>query len=115
MNSETKSLFSLLCHPFQRIRKELIGAGILKYPVSFQVDVSNKQCLKKGGPSCRLNYEMQSGHVIRVKTTDDGTPQLSFERDLRIDLRDINDKPRDLQLSNNLVKENATTTSPFGR
>ncbi|XP_068740239.1 protocadherin Fat 4-like [Montipora capricornis] len=79
------------------------------------VAVSNKQCLKQGGPSCRLNYEMQSSNVIRVKTTDDGTPQLSFEKDLRIDLRDINDKPRDLQLSNNQVKENATTTSPFGR
>ena len=115
MNSETKSLFSLLCHKECVIGKELIGAGILKYPVSFQVAVSNKQCLKQGGPSCRLNYEMQSSHVIRVKTTDDGTPQLSFEKDLRIDLRDINDKPRDLQLSNNQVKENATTTSPFGR
>lgn len=53
--------------------------------------------------------------MIRVKTTDDGTPQLSFEKDFRIDLRDVNDKPRDLQLSDNKVKENATSNTLIGR
>ena len=77
--------------------------------------ISNKQCLSQGGSSCLLNYEKQKSHVIRVKTTDDGTPQLSFEKDLRIDLRDVNDMPRDLQLSNNRVKENAKTSALIGR
>lgn len=62
-----------------------------------------------------MNYETQNSHVIRVKTTDDGTPQLSFEKDFRIDLRDVNDKPRDLQLSDNKVKENATSNTLIGR
>ena len=77
--------------------------------------ISNKQCLSQGGSSCLLNYEKQRSHVIRVKTTDDGTPQLSFEKDFRIDLRDVNDMPRDLQLSNNRVKENAKTNALIGR
>lgn len=77
--------------------------------------VSNKQCLSQGGSSCLLNYEAQKRHMIRVKTTDDGTPQLSFEKDFSIDLRDVNDKPRDLQLSNNKVKENAKINTLIGR
>ena len=76
--------------------------------------ISNKQCLSQGGSSCLLNYEAQKRYVIRVKTTDDGTPQQSFEKDLSIDLRDVNDKPRDLQLSNNKVKENANMSTLVG-
>ena len=77
--------------------------------------VSNKQCLSQGGASCLLNYEAQKRHVIRVKTTDDGTPQLSYEKDFNINLRDVNDKPRDLQLSSNKVKENAKINKLIGR
>lgn len=83
--------------------------------LSQKVAPSNKQCLKLGGSSCVLNYEAQSSHVIRVKATDNGTPQKSFEKDIRIILRDVNDQPRDLQLSNNQVKENATRTTVIGR
>lgn len=53
--------------------------------------------------------------MIRVKTTDDGTPQLSFEKDFNIDLRDVNDMPRDLHLSNNKVKEDAKNNTVIGR
>lgn len=77
--------------------------------------MSNKQCLELGGSFCVLNYEAQSSHVIRVKATDNGTPQQSCEKDLRIILRDVNDQPRNLQLSNNQVKENATNTTVIGR
>ena len=62
-----------------------------------------------------MNYEAQKRYMIRVKTTDDGAPQLSFEKDFSIDLRDVNDKPRNLQLSNNKVKENAKINSLIGR
>lgn len=81
----------------------------------FKVAISNKQCLNQGGSSCLLNYEAQNRHVIRVKTTDDGTPQLSFEKDFSINLRDVNDKPRDLQLSSNKVKEDAKNNTLIGR
>ena len=77
--------------------------------------ISNKQCLNQGGSSCLLNYEKQKSHIIRVKTTDDGNPQLSYEANFRIDVRDINDMPRDLQLSNNQVKEDAKINTLIGR
>ena len=80
-----------------------------------QVAISNKQCLSQGGSSCLLNYEKKRSHIIRVKTTDDGSPQLSYEENFRIDVRDINDMPRDLQLSNNQVKENAKINTLIGR
>ena len=77
--------------------------------------ISNKQCLSHGGSSCLLNYEKQKIHTIRVKTTDNGSPQLSYEENFRIDVRDINDMPRDLQLSNNQVKEDAKINTLIGR
>ena len=77
--------------------------------------ISNKQCLSQGGSSCFLNYEEQKIHTIRVKTTDNGSPQLSYEENFRIDVRDINDMPRDLQLSNNQVKEDAKINTLIGR
>ena len=80
-----------------------------------QVAISNKQCLSQGGSSCLLNYEKKRSHIIRVKTTDDGSPQLSYEENFRIDVRDINDMPRDLQLSNNQVKENVKINTLIGR
>jgi len=91
------------------------GVNVEIFNFSFQVAISNKQCLSQGGSSCLLNYEKQKSHVIRVKTTDDGTPQLSFEKDFRIDLRDVNDMPRDLQLSSNRLKENAKNNTLIGR
>ena len=77
--------------------------------------ISNKQCLSQGGSSCLLNYEKRKNHIIRVKTTDNGSPQLSYEKNFRIDVRDINDVPRDLQLSNNQVKEDAKISTLIGR
>ena len=83
--------------------------------LNFQVAISNKQCLSQGGSSCLLNYEQQQSHVIRVKTTDDGTPQLSYESNFRMYLRDINDMPRNLQLSNNRLNEDAKNNTLIGR
>ena len=80
----------------------------------FKVAVPNKQCLNQGGSSCLLNYEARKRYVIRVKATDDGSPPLSFEKDFGIDVRDVNDKPRDFQLSSNKVKENATINTLIG-
>ena len=82
---------------------------------AIQVAPSNAQCLNQGGSSCLLNYESQKQHTIRLRTTDNGNPPMSYEKDFVIDLRDVNDKPRELQLSNNKVKENATINSVIGR
>ena len=76
--------------------------------------ISNKECLSQGGSSCLLNYEKQKTRIIRVKTTDNGSPQLSYEKNFRINVRDINDMPRDLQLSNNQVKEDAKINTLIG-
>ena len=45
---------------------------------------------------------------IRVRSQDNGSPQFSIERNFTIEVKDINDKPRDLKLSANQVPENAT-------
>ena len=84
-------------------------------PFITQVAISNKQCLIQGGSSCLLNYEKKRSHIIRVKTTDNGSPQLSYEENFRIDVQDINDMPRDLQLSNSQVKEDAKINTLIGR
>ena len=45
---------------------------------------------------------------IRVRSQDNGSPQFSIERNFTIEIKDINDKPRDLKLSGNQLPENAT-------
>ncbi|XP_048583508.1 protocadherin Fat 4 isoform X2 [Nematostella vectensis] len=79
-----------------------------------KVAQSNRECLRQGGNSCLLNYEHNQTHLIRVRTTDSGTIPLTYDAVLTITIRDINDQPRDLQLSNNRVAENASIGSSFG-
>ena len=73
-----------------------------------EVAVDNKVCLLRGGDSCRINYERQRNIDIRVQSKDNGNPQLSIEKVITIQVNDINDRPRDLQLSANNLPENAT-------
>ena len=73
-----------------------------------EVAVDNKVCLSRGGNSCRINYERQRNIDIRVQSKDSGNPQLSIEKVITIQVNDVNDKPRDLQLSANNLPENAT-------
>jgi hypothetical protein len=80
-----------------------------------QVAQSNKQCLSQGGSYCLLNYEAARQQRIRVRSTDDGVPSLFYDTDFVIYIRDVNDQPRDLKLSNNRVKENATINSLIGQ
>ena len=119
---EIASKFGRLCLVFQTSRSWRGNTlSFLWYnpsnilPFITQVAISNKQCLSQGDSSCLLNYEKQKNHIIRVKTTDNGSPQLSYEKNFRIDVRDINDIPRDLQLSNNQVKEDAKISTLIGR
>ena len=77
--------------------------------------IANTACLNIGGDNCKLNYEKQSDYVIRVRSTDNGFPPQSTEANLTIRLNDVNDRPRDLKLSNQNVKENATVNTFIGK
>ncbi|XP_065053229.1 protocadherin Fat 4-like isoform X4 [Rhopilema esculentum] len=79
-----------------------------------KVAVDNRNCLAYGGNFCRINFEKQQSVDIRVKTEDNGTPNLGFEKTLTFSIRDINDRPRDIQLSANYLPENATKGFQIG-
>ena len=72
-----------------------------------KVAVDNRHCLQLGGARCKINYELQRSAIIRVRTEDSGNPKLSYAKDLTININDINDRPRDIRLSANILKENA--------
>ena len=80
-----------------------------------KVALSNDGCLKNGGDFCKLNYEQQKIYRVSVRATDNGNPPQSTEAILSVTLIDVNDRPRDLKLSNNIVKENATIGTKVGQ
>ena len=80
-----------------------------------QVAQSNRLCLQSGGPKCTLNYEQQNSHDIKVRSTDSGTPSKSIQRNFSITINDVNDRPRDLKLSNKTIKENAPINTVIGQ
>lgn len=67
--------------------------------------VSNSRCLAEGGSKCVLNYESSTSHVIVVRSTDNGKPSLYKDFTLTILVGDINDRPRNLQLSGYTLRE----------
>ena len=77
--------------------------------------VSNSDCLRLGGTHCSLNFESMKSHVIQIRTTDDGSPPLSFTKNLTIYLKDVNDRPRDIRLSNYTVPETAPVNHVIGK
>lgn len=77
--------------------------------------MSNQKCLLNGGDFCALNYEKERHFTIIVRSSDSGTPSLSVTVPLNITLTDVNDQPRRLNLSNNVVMENATKGHVVGR
>ena len=80
-----------------------------------KVALSNDDCLKIGGDFCKLNYEQQKSYKVSVRATDNGNPPQSTEAFLSITLIDVNDRPRNLKLSSNMVKENATIGTKVGQ
>ena len=80
-----------------------------------KVALSNDDCLKIGGDFCKLNYERQNTYKVSVRATDNGNPPQSTEAFLSITLIDVNDRPRNLKLSSNMVKENATIGTKVGQ
>ena len=62
-----------------------------------------------------MNYEANKQHVITVTTTDNGSPPKSYQKDMTIYVRDKNDRPRNIRLSNYTVAENAPVNTIIGR
>ena len=93
------------------------GAGGRFKAVGSQLKValSNVDCLKNGGPFCKLNYEKQPSYTVTVRVTDNGSPPQINETSMSISLNDVNDRPRDFKLSSRTVKENATIGTKIGR
>ena len=82
-----------------------------------KVNPSNVACLALGGTSCWLNYEAQSQYSVLVRSTDSGTPPLSANFVVNITLKDINDRPRKLYITDYKVAENSlngTVVGTFG-
>ncbi|KAK3580860.1 hypothetical protein CHS0354_032921 [Potamilus streckersoni] len=54
-----------------------------------------------------LDYEAGKVHDITIWVIDNGDPSLSFEKNISIDILDVNEKPTEITISNNQVAENA--------
>ncbi len=63
-------------------------------------------------PNADLDYEAAKSQVIRVRTTDGSG--LFFERDLTIDITNVNERPGQLKLSNVTLPENSPAGTVVG-
>jgi len=52
-----------------------------------------------------FDYETQNSFSVRIRTTDDGTGNLTYEEIFTITVNDLNEAPTDISLSNNSVNE----------
>jgi len=55
-----------------------------------------------------LNYETQNSYTIRVKTTDDGVPPMSFEKDIVISITNVNEAPQITNLTSSATTNEDT-------
>lgn len=56
--------------------------------------------------SANLDYEKKQSYQLRVRSTDSGNPQYSIEAILKISVRDENEAPVDITISNAQILEN---------
>jgi hypothetical protein len=61
-----------------------------------------------------FNFEVKSSYDIRVRTTDNGTPNLFFEQTFTITVNNVNEAPTDVNLSATSIAENQTAGSVVG-
>ncbi len=59
-----------------------------------------------------LDYENQNSYILNITVTDSGN--LTFTKDLTINIEDVNEPPTDILLSNNLINENMDIGSVIG-
>ena len=62
-----------------------------------------------------LDFESSPSYQIKVISTDNGSPPKSIEVTLVVNLQDVNEKPTDIQLSNNSVQENRLAGAVIGQ
>lgn len=65
--------------------------------------------------SANLDYESSKSYQITVNSTDNGNPPQSVQISLVIGLRDVNEKPTNITLSNSNVQENKPTGTVIGQ
>jgi gliding motility-associated-like protein len=61
-----------------------------------------------------FDFDVQNTFTIRLRTTDDGTGALIFEKIFTINVTDGNFSPTDITLSNNIVDENQVANTAIG-
>jgi hypothetical protein len=61
-----------------------------------------------------INYEAQAGYSIRMRTTDSGSPAQTFDQVFTINVSNVNEAPTALNLSANVINENATSGTAIG-
>ena len=81
---------------------------------TLKVAASNTRCLAEGGSLCLLDYEKATSYTIKVRSIDNGAPPLYKDESFTVNLRDVNDQPRNLQLSGYTMKENAAVNTVIG-
>ena len=79
------------------------------------IDCNSDLCDRYGGVYCPLNFESARFHTIKVKVTDSGTPSLSFEKSLTIEVLNANDPPKNIRLTGRTVPENASIGYVIGK
>ncbi|WP_020529584.1 cadherin domain-containing protein [Flexithrix dorotheae] len=62
-----------------------------------------------------FDVEEQNQYTIRVKTTDNGIPKMSFEKVFQIDVVAGNNPPTGIELTPNQINEKAPIGTPVGR
>ena len=82
--------------------------------LSSQVKPSNVHCLATGGKWCWLNYEPQPYYTLVINVRDSGDGHLSKNFAINITLKDVNDSPRNLDLSGRKVQENLPAGTVIG-
>ena len=61
-----------------------------------------------------FNYEAKSSYTICVRATDNGSPALSFDKQLTVVVTNVNETPTDISLSNASIAENQPSASTVG-
>ncbi len=80
-------------------------------------NVDNSHFLIIGDTLCAKNsfdYETKDNYHIRIRATDNGSPNLFIEKFYTVFVNDINEAPHGLVLSNNSIKENSCTNKKLG-
>jgi hypothetical protein len=87
----------IMCKPFYRLTKT---GDVSPYTDLFKLQ---NRTLTVGKSKGFLNFEMYPVFSVVVKTTDSGTPPLSYTGVIRIVLQNVNDQPKNISLSNKQV------------